>query len=86
MAAAELTILAGPTKGAFVLRADKAGGAWSTRGPFCDGWPINHLASDPKTGVIWAGGGEDWTGAGVWRSSDGGPSWDDITAGLPSTF
>ncbi|MDH5530782.1 MAG: exo-alpha-sialidase, partial [Paracoccaceae bacterium] len=23
---------------------------------------------------------------GVWRSSDGGRSWDDITAGLPSTF
>jgi photosystem II stability/assembly factor-like uncharacterized protein len=23
---------------------------------------------------------------GVWRSADGGRSWDDITAGLPSTF
>ena len=23
---------------------------------------------------------------GVWRSSDGGRSWDDVTAGLPSTF
>ncbi|MGR3504434.1 MAG: hypothetical protein ACU0B7_01025 [Paracoccaceae bacterium] len=23
---------------------------------------------------------------GVWRSANGGRSWDDITAGLPSTF
>jgi photosystem II stability/assembly factor-like uncharacterized protein len=44
-------------------------------GPFCDGWPINHVIGDPVTGRIWAGGGGDWHGAGVWRSDDGGRSW-----------
>ena len=44
-------------------------------GPHCDGWPINHLAGDAESGTIWAGGGGDWHGAGVWRSDDGGESW-----------
>lgn len=69
------TILVGTTKGAFVLRRETAGGAWETAGPYCDGWPINHFASDPATGTIWAGGGSDWNGAGVWRSDDGGTTW-----------
>ena len=44
-------------------------------GPHCDGWPINHIVGDAATGTIWAGGGGDWHGAGVWRSDDGGESW-----------
>ena len=30
---------------------------------------------DRATGTIWAGGGGDWHGAGVWRTEDGGESW-----------
>jgi photosystem II stability/assembly factor-like uncharacterized protein len=71
---ASTTILVGTTKGAFLLsgngRAD-----WQVSGPHCDGWPINHLAGDSETGALWAGGGNDWTGAGVWRSTDDGASW-----------
>ena len=44
-------------------------------GPHCDGWPINHVVGDPETGTIWAGGGGEWYGAGVWRSEDGGQTW-----------
>ena len=44
-------------------------------GPHCNLWPINHAIGDPGTGVIWAGGGSDWEGAGVWRSEDRGTSW-----------
>lgn len=33
------------------------------------------MAGDPETGVLWAGGGGPWHGAGVWRSEDGGKSW-----------
>lgn len=66
-------LLVGTTKGAFVLTADD--GDWSVSGPHCDGWSINHMAADPLSGMIWAGGGGDWTGAGVWRSDDGGASW-----------
>ncbi|MEI2807158.1 WD40/YVTN/BNR-like repeat-containing protein [Albidovulum sp.] len=74
MASGGLTLLVGTTKGAFLVD-ERAGGGWAVRGPFCDGWPINHAIGDPETGMIWAGGGGDWHGAGVWRSNDGGESW-----------
>ncbi|OJY28236.1 MAG: glycoside hydrolase [Rhodobacterales bacterium 65-51] len=68
-------ILIGTTKGAFLLTAQEGRGGWKVSGPFCDGWPINHIIGDPETGTIWAGGGGDWHGAGVWRSDDGGENW-----------
>lgn len=69
-----VSVLAGTTKGVFVLRAgDDA--RFAVSGPHCDGWPINHVIGDPATGDIWAGGGGDWFGAGVWHSRDGGESW-----------
>ena len=64
------TLLVGTTKGAFVL-SPGAKGSWQVSGPFCGGWPINHMAGDSETGAIWAAGGSDWHGAGVWRSFDG---------------
>lgn len=70
-----VTLLIGTTKGAFLLDSTDDRGDWSLRGPFCGGWPINHAVGDPKTGTIWAGGGGDWHGAGVWRSSDHGETW-----------
>ena len=69
------TILVGTTKGAFLMSATDARDDWTLTGPHCDLWPINHLAGDPDTGTLWAGGGNDWNGAGVWRSDDGGESW-----------
>ncbi|MBF9058396.1 exo-alpha-sialidase [Rhodobacterales bacterium HKCCSP123] len=68
-----LHLLVGTTKGAFVLT--EAGGDWTVSGPHCGGWSINHMAGDPATGALWAGGGGDWWGAGVWRSTDGGQTW-----------
>ncbi|KIC39309.1 WD40/YVTN/BNR-like repeat-containing protein [Leisingera sp. ANG-M7] len=62
-------VLLGTTKGAFVLTLDGKG--WSVSGPHCDGWCINHVIGDPDSGILWAGGGGDWPGAGVWRSQDG---------------
>lgn len=71
-----LTILVGTTKGAFLISGGKDRSGWVVRGPFCNGWPINHVIGDPRTGTIWAGGGGDWHGAGVWRSADGGATWE----------
>ena len=31
----------------------------------------NHVIGDPDSGTLWAGGGGEWHGAGVWRSEDG---------------
>lgn len=72
--AGDLTVLVGTTKGAFLV-ARQADGGWRVGGPHCGGWPINHVIGDPATGRIWAGGGGDWHGAGIWRSDDGGESW-----------
>ncbi|MEX0347442.1 MAG: WD40/YVTN/BNR-like repeat-containing protein [Rhizobiaceae bacterium] len=76
MPASELTLLVGTTKGAFLISGGDDRSGWSVKGPHCDGWPINHIIGDPVTGTLWAGGGGDWHGAGVWRSGDGGESWE----------
>ena len=67
-------ILVGTNKGAFLITGEA--GRWTVKGPFCDGWPINHIIGDAATNRIWAGGGGDWHGAGVWRSDDGGENWE----------
>ncbi|MCB2137635.1 MAG: exo-alpha-sialidase [Rhodobacteraceae bacterium] len=69
----KVTLLVGTTKGLFLI--DEADGGWAVSGPHCGGWPINHAVGDPDTGTIWAGGGGEWHGAGVWRSEDGGQTW-----------
>lgn len=71
-----IRILAGTTKGAFLVHGDASRAGWRVTGPHCGGWPINHVIGDPATGVLWAGGGGDWHGAGVWRSEDGGETWE----------
>ncbi|MCX2723145.1 WD40/YVTN/BNR-like repeat-containing protein [Roseibium salinum] len=76
MTAGELTVLVGTTKGAFLLAGGSDRSGWTVNGPFCDGWPINHVVGDAESGTIWAGGGGDWFGAGVWRSTDGGKNWE----------
>lgn len=70
----DVTVLVGTTKGAFLI--EEAGAGWRVRGPFCSGWPINHVIGDADTGMLWAAGGGEFNGAGVWRSADGGESWD----------
>ncbi|MCR9086104.1 MAG: glycoside hydrolase [Rhodobacteraceae bacterium] len=70
-----LTVLVGTTKGVFLIDGGTDRSGWTVRGPFCDSWPINHVIGDPATGTLWAGGGGQWEGAGLWRSSDGGESW-----------
>lgn len=73
--AGAVTVLVGTSKGAFVLRSDGERQGWAVSGPHCDGWPINHVVGDPQTGRLWAAGGSEWHGAGVWRSEDGGATW-----------
>ncbi|WP_425052538.1 WD40/YVTN/BNR-like repeat-containing protein [Psychromarinibacter sp. S121] len=70
-----VTVLIGTTKGVFLLQGGEDRAGWKITGPHCGGWPINHVIGDPETGTIWAGGGGEFTGAGVWKSEDGGESW-----------
>ena len=70
-----VTVLVGTTKGAFLVSGSSNGSGWTVTGPFCDGWPINHVIGDPRTGTIWAAGGGEWSGAGVWRTDEAGEDW-----------
>lgn len=72
---ARVLALLGTTKGAFVLEAGADRARWTVSGPFCECWPIRHVIADPATGALYAGGGDGWLGAGVWRSDDLGASW-----------
>ncbi|NJR13771.1 MAG: exo-alpha-sialidase, partial [Phyllobacteriaceae bacterium] len=70
-----VTVLVGTTKGAFLVSSQDDRASWRVSGPHCGGWPINHVIADPASGTLWAGGGGEWHGAGIWRSTDGGASW-----------
>ena len=72
---ANITVLVGTTKGAFLLTSQDGRATWALSGPHCEGWTINHVSGDPETGRLAAGGGSDWSGAGVFVSDDGGASW-----------
>jgi hypothetical protein len=80
--AKKLLILLGTKKGAFILEGDEARAAWRLRGPYCETWPMNHVAADPATGTIYGGGGNEWFGPAVWKSTDLGHSWSHSSEGL----
>jgi photosystem II stability/assembly factor-like uncharacterized protein len=75
-------VLLGTRKGAFVLESDADREVWSIRGPFCETWPMNHVVADPETGTLYAGGGNEWFGPAVWKSTDLGASWTHSSNGL----
>ena len=83
MRADGLVLLVGTSKGAFRLLGDPERTRWQVQGPFCDGWPINHVIGDAESATLWAGGGSAFHGAGIWRSEDGGESWEALRDGLP---
>ncbi len=70
-----LAILVGTTKGVFLVSGGPNRADWAVKGPYCDGWPINHVIGDAASGTLWAAGGGEWHGAGVWRSDDLGETW-----------
>ncbi|KZD06357.1 WD40/YVTN/BNR-like repeat-containing protein [Oceanibaculum pacificum] len=79
--AQQTMLLIGTRKGLFI--ADSANRSdWALRGPYCETWPVNHAIADPKTGTIYAGGGNEWFGPAVWKSTDQGKSWTHSSAGL----
>ena len=75
-------VLLGTKKGAFTLESDATRRSWSLRGPFCETWPMNHVVADAATGTIYAGGGNEWFGPAVWKSTDLGQTWTHSSDGL----
>lgn len=80
--AEKLLVLLGTRKGAFILEGDTGRRSWDLRGPFCETWPMNHVVADPASGTIYAGGGNEWFGPAVWKSTDLGHSWSHSSDGL----
>jgi photosystem II stability/assembly factor-like uncharacterized protein len=80
--ARKLLLLIGTKKGAFILDGDETRRSWELRGPFCDTWPMNHVAADEANGAIYAAGGNEWFGPAVWKSTDLGQTWSHSSEGL----
>lgn len=80
--AEKVHVLIGTRKGVFLLEGDARRSAWALSGPFCEAWPINHVVADPATRTIYGGGGNEWFGPAVWRSTDLGASWTHSSEGL----
>ncbi|MBN9563331.1 MAG: exo-alpha-sialidase [Alphaproteobacteria bacterium] len=80
--AQKLLVLVGTRKGAFVLESDAGRRSWALRGPFCETWPMNHVVADQTTGTIYGGGGNEWFGPAIWKSTDFGASWTHSSDGL----
>jgi len=78
----KVLILVGTKKGAFIFEGNKKRQSWKLRGPYCEAWPINHVIADAATGTIYAGGGNEWFGPAVWKSSDLGKTWSHSSDGL----
>ncbi len=74
-------LLVGTRKGCFVLESDDRRD-WSMRGPYCEGWPVYHAIFDQSSGTIYAAAASEWLGAGVWRSSDLGETWELSSEGI----
>jgi photosystem II stability/assembly factor-like uncharacterized protein len=80
--ATRVLVLLGTKKGAFIAESDERRRDWTLRGPYCETWPMNHVAADPRTGTIYGAGGNEWFGPAVWKSDDLGASWTHSSAGL----
>jgi hypothetical protein len=80
--AEKLLVLVGTTRGAFIVESDAGRGAWTLRGPLCETWPLNHVKADAASGTIYGGGGNQWFGPAVWKSTDLGATWTHSSEGL----
>ncbi len=75
-------VLVGTKKGAFIIESNSRRQKWTLRGPYCEHWPMNHVAADPATGAIYGAGGNEWFGPAVWKSTDLGKTWTHSSKGL----
>ncbi|MEQ1713695.1 MAG: exo-alpha-sialidase, partial [Hyphomicrobium sp.] len=80
--ASKVLLLIGTKKGAFIAESDASRASWSLKGPYCAAWPIHHVVGDAATGTIYAGGGNEWFGPAVWKTTDRGATWTHSSAGL----
>jgi photosystem II stability/assembly factor-like uncharacterized protein len=76
---ANVRVLVGTKKGAFVLTSDGKRQEWEVSGPHFAGWEIYHLkgsAADPNR--LYASQSSGWFGQLIQRSNDGGQTWEPV--------
>jgi hypothetical protein len=73
---ADVRVLVGTRKGAFVITADGARRDWSIAGPHFAGWEIYHVKGSPAApDRLYASQSTGWFGQVLQRSDDGGVTW-----------
>ena len=88
---AQVRVLVGTHKGAFVATADGKRDKWQVEGPFFAGWDVYHMKGSPADpNRIYASQSTSWSGQVVQRSDDGGKTWTPVGnnfayAGVPGT-
>ena len=76
---AQVRLLVGTRKGAFILTADGSRKHWSVAGPHFAGWEIYHLKASPLDPArIYVSQSSAWFGQIIQRSSDGGLTWEAV--------
>jgi len=76
---ANVRVLVGTRKGAFILTADGKRENWAVEGPLFAGWEIYHMKGSPvDPNVIYASQSSGWFGQVIQRSQDGGKNWETV--------
>ena len=76
---AEIRVLVGTRKGAFVITSDGVRQHWKIHGPHFGGWEVMHLQGSPADpDRLYASQWTDWHGQVMQRSDDGGKSWEPV--------
>lgn len=88
---AQVRVLVGTRKGAFILTSDEQRKEWAVSGPHFAGWEIYHIKGSPiDPNRIYASQSSGWFGQLIQRSDDGGQTWapvgnEFVYAGVPGT-
>lgn len=73
---ANIRVLVGTRKGAFILSSDGNRKNWEVSGPHFAGWEIFHIQGSPADpNRLYLSQSGDWFGQLIQRSDDGGKSW-----------
>jgi photosystem II stability/assembly factor-like uncharacterized protein len=76
----KVRVLVGTRKGAFILTSDRNRQKWDVAGPHFGGLEVFHVKGSPvDPNRIYASQASDWFGQVIYRSNDGGTTWE--TAG-----
>ncbi len=81
---AQVNVLVGTRKGAFIYTSDEKRQRWQVSEPMMPGWQIFHIAADARSDPprLYAAANHSVWGPSVAKSADGGKTWDWRSEGL----